>query len=299
MEKEELQQKIAEYYQKLPPEAQEIFSSMRWLETLKQISTKYGLNDQQIETLGTETTLVLLGIIHADEYEKILKNELKILENSMTKLLTEIDESILKTIRPQLEETFDKNNNEEKEKLDERFNNLSKETKDAIEKSDYQTKIYEIGQKHNLTVYQMGILGEATINVMLGITLPNKFEESLKELKLSTEKTTEIINNINEQIFKVIREELVKNINRNKAPENNLESREELLKKIENPNLLTEKELPAPAIPSTSSILSQKLTGSFQTPKTETNHSLANVTKVSEEEKTTLPKVDPYREPTE
>jgi len=286
MDQTELQQKIAEYYTKLPKEAQEVFSGMQWLEKLKEIASKYNLNDVQIETLGTETTLVLLGIIHVNEYEEIIKNEIKIPEESIKNMLVEIDGFVLKTIRPQLEETFYKNNDEEKQKLDERFNNLSKETKDAIEKSDYQTKIYEIGQKHNLTVYQMGILGESTINVMLGITLPNKFEESLKELQLPTEKITEIVNDINDQVLKKIREELVKNINRNKTLENNSESREELLKKIENPE-------------KTPSILSQKLSGAFSVPKVETDHSLENITQNNNTGNGTtknLPKTDPYRE---
>ena len=37
MNPQELQQKIAEYYAKLPPEAQEIFSSLKWMEVLKTI----------------------------------------------------------------------------------------------------------------------------------------------------------------------------------------------------------------------------------------------------------------------
>ena len=294
MDQTELQQKIAEYYVKLPEEAQKVFSSMQWLETLKQMGEKYGLNDQQMETLGTETTLVLLGIIHSDEYEEILKNEIKVSEDSMTKLLAEINESILNTIRPQLEETFIKNNEEEKQKLDERFNNLSKETKDAIEKSDYQTKIYDIGKKHNLTIYQMGVFGESVINVMLGVILPNKFEDSLKRLELPAEKTTELVNDVNEQILRKIREELMKNINRNntekaletKSPDEilqNLESREELLGKIENP-------------PKTPSILTQKLSGSFSIPKVETDYSLKNLQSSNTQNETTVKKVDPYRE---
>ncbi len=45
----------------------------------------------------------------------------------------------------------------------------------------------------------------------------------------------------------------------------------------------------------TGPILNQKLSGSFQIPKTETEHTINNITKASENEKT-LPKVDPYRE---
>ena len=304
MDQTELQQKIAEYYVKLPEEAQKVFSSMQWLETLKQMGEKYGLNDQQMETLGTETTLVLLGIIHSDEYEEILKNEIKVSEDSMTKLLAEINESILNTIRPQLEETFIKNNEEEKQKLDERFNNLSKETKDAIEKSDYQTKIYDIGKKHNLTIYQMGVFGESVINVMLGVILPNKFEDSLKRLELPAEKTTEIVNDVNKQILRKIREELMKNINRSKTEEpkakspdeilQNLESREELLGKIEASQGEPLKN--SPRVPLGDSILTQKLSEVVQTPKTKTDYSLKNLQSSTNPSETTAKKVDPYRE---
>src|SRR3989344_8884181 len=102
MDQKELQEKIALYYSKLPPKAQEVFSGMAWLETLKAISQKYGLTEKQIETLGTETTLVLLGIIHLVEYEEALTNELGLPRNSTDKMVQEIQESIIKEIRPEL-----------------------------------------------------------------------------------------------------------------------------------------------------------------------------------------------------
>ncbi len=86
----------------------------------------------------------------------------------------------------------------------------------------------------------------------------------------------------------------MKNINRNntekaletKSPDEilqNLESREELLGKIENP-------------PKTPSILTQKLSGSFSIPKVETDYSLKNLQSSNTQNETTVKKVDPYRE---
>ncbi|MFA6177762.1 MAG: hypothetical protein WC694_02615 [Candidatus Paceibacterota bacterium] len=109
MNPEELQRNIALYYSKLPPKVQEIFSSMKWLETLKQISLKYNLNNTQQETLGTETTLLLLGIIHLDEYQKNLWTELNLSEEFMDNIFKEINDSIINTIRPKLFEVFEKN----------------------------------------------------------------------------------------------------------------------------------------------------------------------------------------------
>ena len=65
---------------------------------------------------------------------------------------------------------------------------------------------------------------------------------------------------------------------------------------------MDQKELPAPLAnenkpkeTTSPSILSQKLSGSFQIPTVETEHSLSSMTKNPEEEKT-KPKIDPYRE---
>ena len=38
MDQKELQQKIAEYFQKLPKEAQEVFAKMEWLQSLEAIA---------------------------------------------------------------------------------------------------------------------------------------------------------------------------------------------------------------------------------------------------------------------
>ena len=43
MNPEELKQKIAEYFAKLPKEAQDVFSSMVWMNTLNEIIAKYNL----------------------------------------------------------------------------------------------------------------------------------------------------------------------------------------------------------------------------------------------------------------
>lgn len=316
MDKQELQQKIAEYFEKLSPEAQKVFSEMKWLEILKEISLKFNLTDEQIETLGTETMLVLLGIIHLDEYKNILKEEMKL--ERTEQIFSEINDKILKNINKELEDTFYKNNYTENE-IDERFNLLSEKTKDAIKKSNYQNKVYEIGKRFGLTIYEIGLLGEATINVILGKTPPEKFGESLEFLKTDKEKINKIVNDINEEILKKIREELIKGTIENREDLTKIESREEMLKNIENPKSITnyelrttnykketkpeteeeaikidltkQKELPEGPHP----ILMQKLSNAFKMESKETEHSLENITKSGDT--TTYAKgADPYRE---
>jgi hypothetical protein len=109
MDQIQLKQKIGEYFVKLPKEAQDVFSSLVWMETLKEIATKYNLNPEEIEILGTETTLVLLGIIHLGEYQENLERELIVEKETIEKIIMEIDDRILKTIKEQLSETFESN----------------------------------------------------------------------------------------------------------------------------------------------------------------------------------------------
>lgn len=109
MNQEELKKTIAEYFAKLPKESQEVFSSMVWMDTLKDIIKKYSLNPKEEEVLGVETTLVLLGIIHIEEYKDNLKRDLNIEEETLEKILLEINERILKNIEKQLLEVFKSN----------------------------------------------------------------------------------------------------------------------------------------------------------------------------------------------
>lgn len=118
MEQEELQKNIALYYSKLPKETQEVFSSMIWLETLKKISIKYSLNEEQIKTLGTETTLVLLGIVHVIDYEKNLIKEIQIPRATFDEMFLEINDSILKPVLSQITQTFEENTTTPNENLE-------------------------------------------------------------------------------------------------------------------------------------------------------------------------------------
>jgi hypothetical protein len=316
MDQTQLQQKIAEYYQKLPKELQEIFSSMEWLKKLEEVSQKYGLSEKQIETLGTETTLVLLGIIHEEEYEDNIKKEIALPQASMENLMLEINNSILKNIKPQLTEVFKTNNNGEvkiEEKWKEAFEKLPEETKNAITHSDYQKKLYEIGSENNLTINEMGDLAEYTNKIIFGEIRPDTFESYIKtKIIRPDEIIKKIVNEVNDLILKNIREQLMNSTVREDTKDKEIlssagieilestpeltsgitkkeviEDREKLLKKIENP-------------PKTPSIFTQKLAGSFKMPIVETEHTLNNLSKdtatvpVKASSEKTL--ADPYRE---
>ena len=112
MNKQELQQKIAEYYSKLPENLQQFFADMKWISTLQSINSKYNLTPEQIETLATETTLVLLCIINMSEYVKTIEDSIKLSTEQMNQLISEINDNIFKDIGYELEDTFIKNIND-------------------------------------------------------------------------------------------------------------------------------------------------------------------------------------------
>ncbi|MCC6323383.1 hypothetical protein IT400_01175 [Candidatus Nomurabacteria bacterium] len=214
MNPEQLQQKIAEYYEKLPLDMQTMFASMEWMKTLENLSTKYSMTPNQVQSLGTETTLLLLGIIHPDEYVSFLQADLSLAKDTQDKLMADINLGILNKWREKLSATYTQNTMDvaEKEygggmKLDERFDKLPTEVKDAIANSNYQKELYIIANEQKLSIDQMDKLEKATNKILLGIEHPDKYQGMLEaDLQLTSEKATELSNAINERILKNIRE---------------------------------------------------------------------------------------------
>lgn len=245
MDQQELQQKIAEYFVKLKPKAQEAFSGMKWLDTLRTISQKYGLNEEQIQDLGTETTLVLLGIIHLDEYEKNLITNLKLNKEKEESMMEEINTFILNPIRPELSHAFNLNvgniadenqeNTEDIEnsankviqKMDPRFLKLPIELQKIIKESDYQPKLYTVGKENGLTIAQIAKLEEIITNTILGEIKPEDFENALNmSLNLSSDKNKKIVGSINTEVLGEIRKELMRIYNKENA---NLSHEEDII----------------------------------------------------------------------
>jgi len=218
MDQTQLQQKIVEYFQKLPKEAQEVFSSMVWMEKLKEISLNYHLTEEQIKTLGTETTLVLLGIIEVAEYQNILKKELGLEKVVAEKIISELDQNVLGSIKTHLETAFKQNSTDLVEKtyggdkkLDERFASLPKEIQVIINESNFQPTLYAIAKKYKLTIDQMGILEEVTTKILLGIIHPDKYQAELADkTSIPAADITNIVLDVNEEILKTIRQALKK-----------------------------------------------------------------------------------------
>lgn len=217
MNPEQLQQKIAEYYSKLPEKMQAVFSKMEWLERVRGISERYNLTETQIETLGTETSLVMLGIIHPDEYEQNLMTELAMPREMALKLIDDINLEVMKEWREVLGETFEKNAVEMANKeygngktVDERLGSLPQDVKDVISTLDYKGILLEIGKKNGLNIELLGMLDNITTKMMLGTIHPEEYEKKIIEMTgLPNEKVKIIADEVNDKILKNIRQKLI------------------------------------------------------------------------------------------
>lgn len=222
---------------------------------------------------------------------------------------------------------------------------LPKETQMAIDAVDWKDVILGMKSKKGYNLEQLEDLELETELLLCGITNPNDYPKELEtRLKIPRAQVDELINELNELIFKKIREELIKITEKNKMLETvpvktreeeifnpkeaikkdetqtlnsagieitepsiiptinkeaSMETRDDMLQKVERPELITKelevekKEIP-PATPFS------KLSGSFVMPTVKTEYSLGNISKTTVKPtqpttSNTVPRVDPYR----
>jgi hypothetical protein len=322
MNQEQLKQKIAFYFEKLSPEAQAVFSKMEWLEKLKALSQLHALSAEQMETLGTETTLVLLGITHPDEYEKTLGEELHLPKLTLDKIIVEINNSVINPVRSDLYDAFDANDTantpEEVEvgtKLDERFGQLPKSVQDVVTASNYYGNLYAIAQESGLSIPQMGALEECVTDIITGKAEAGTLKDLIRaRVGIDEGKAVKLAVEINEKISRDLRNKLMTEA----MPKKEVVTEEKVLEsagiklvdsrevpiKMPEKNVVVEKlseqpmqkaDLTTPELPAPTNgpMLAQKFSQTFKAPTTKTQYSGEEKPKVTPQ---SYPKgEDPYR----
>lgn len=132
MDREELKKNIAKYYKRLSARAQDAFSSLKWLDELNTITTKYGLENSQMQDLTTETMLGMLGIISLDEYEYFVLNSINIPKEKAYQMLVDIDKAIFANLRVELLDVYDINSKETDEVGEKEDEALGGDDKDEL-----------------------------------------------------------------------------------------------------------------------------------------------------------------------
>jgi hypothetical protein len=225
MENQDLQKKIAEYYKRLPINNQDFFSKMSWVEDVASVCTSFDCTPVEQESILTETTLALLGVVSKEEYDKNIKNILKekdsasLLSKIMEKIPQDIQEGMDKSFSDGLEHIYNEKYHKEHQ-IDKRLMNLPPKLVEAIKQSDYQEKLYNISTSYKMQLDDMGSLDEITVGVMTGKIPSSDYKKLLKEkTRLEEQEIVQIINQVNEEIFGNIRENL-KNQDKKPAVEN-------------------------------------------------------------------------------
>lgn len=214
---DELQILINEARTLLSEESRSAIDSVDWKLIILEIGNN--LNSDQLETLEIETELLLCGILSPMEYEKELEKRLKISKEEISILLKKMDEMIFQKMQQELEKKIQRQSikiptpeiKEIKKVIQEsEFNSLPQQVQSAIAQSNWKEKLYNIAPKYNLNIEQMGILENTTIRFIKNEINQNQYENLLaSDLKIEKEKLIDLINDINDNILKVIREKMM------------------------------------------------------------------------------------------
>mgnify|MGYP001614859131 FL=1 len=97
---------IKEQLEIIPTEIKNLLADHSLKDKIINIGKKNELNEEQLGTLQLETYLVLVGLVHPDEYSEELKDRLKVNEMKADNIINEIDKEVLNGIREQLAELF-------------------------------------------------------------------------------------------------------------------------------------------------------------------------------------------------
>lgn len=210
MDQKELQQKIAESYSTLSPQAQKIFASMEWMKVIEDLHLEHALTDEQMGLLATETTLVLLGIIHMNEYESMLREKLGQPKEIIDLILKELQDKVFTLITSDLAVAHEKNITLGKESnplnIHPILTTLPAEIQEAIQKSNYKENLYTISVRHKLPINKMAILEDATVRFMAGQMAATEYEQKLlTDIGGDRNDIKKIVDEVNSEVLLVIR----------------------------------------------------------------------------------------------
>lgn len=93
-------------YEKLPKDLQQAIFSEETAETISDVCTRYGLAEEKISEVAKYTGYVMLGLLPFDEFQKTLKEELKLENDSAEKVALEIFRFVFFPLKENLEALY-------------------------------------------------------------------------------------------------------------------------------------------------------------------------------------------------
>lgn len=220
-------------------------------------------------------------------------------------------------------------------KIEKAKRELPLETVNAIDSVDWRAAILGLRSKYGYTLEQLGDLETETELLLCGLVSPENYPKELENrMKIPKAAANELVSEMNNLIFKKIREELIKNTERKKIFQRSEGSKKNEANNGNDGGVLSSAGIEIipdlPAVPGaqlmqagklelvapaesreeilktiekpeeTHPTLEQKLSGSVQVGMVKTEHTLDNITKTNTPNPANImpqkPKVDPYRE---
>lgn len=176
---------------------------------IENISKKYNIGEENSKILNLYTTFIVLGLMDEKELNKIIINDLKISSEISQKLITDLDNLIIKEVEKQTRKIGEKNklSNQDKSLIfDPRFSNMPKNIQEAIALSNWRENLYKIAQKYKLSITQMGDLEEITVKVITNEISSDKYENELSfKIIISKHEISDLVNDVNSTILVEIR----------------------------------------------------------------------------------------------
>lgn len=106
----EIEKIIEKQMEKLPGEVKQLFAGEELKNKITNIGTKNRLSIEELGTLQLEIYLVLLGLIHPDNFPITLSENLKIEKTKLDQIINEVNEQVFRDIREKLKEAYEKTN---------------------------------------------------------------------------------------------------------------------------------------------------------------------------------------------
>jgi len=115
MDQEEIKKSIVERFNNLQPEIQKAIMDPDYEQHVYNIAKKYNLSTEQTEEFESDTTLVMLGQIHPNDYNETLVDDLNLPADKINEIVNDVNEKILKPIRDLLKNNFEEDDRIESE----------------------------------------------------------------------------------------------------------------------------------------------------------------------------------------
>lgn len=94
----------------------------------------------------------------------------------------------------------------QKQLIQEQMRKIPKEVRDAIENSDWERVVFNIGREHKLHIDDIDTLSVETILTMIGLEHPKDFYENVQSrANIDTDTMNQIVDEINSRLFTKIR----------------------------------------------------------------------------------------------